>query len=593
MINQQSWDNLVDFIFLNVLGTSSIQNSVLASFRFCMPGEIESENQWNIWTEGTYSFSWNSTQCYQWPNNANWLGGANIWVDSGYFRKSTNSSYILPWIYQSACLGEYHPENEYPIKWSDGYEGMLWATCVINATDKYERNSSYEWSKCPNPLYNILRIIGLILLVSLFFIIMIIVGIKKKRESQQSILLRIIANYLQLLTAAMSFNLKFPTSFSQMMFPAEKIGTSSEAFLSFDWFVRDSNVVTLTPNIPIFKVLLTGLLPIFLILIGLAFWSIAYLFPTNLFKDFKRNMCITVIVILYLLHPMLTKVGLEMFQWIKIDEGKYNSKINLDFGWFSSDHLKWCAFIGVPIIIFLSIGCPVVAFWALFKYRHSLNESNVQRYMLMLYQGLKDRVFYWELVNTTRKILMIAINALLSTLPLIYSAISAVIVLIALLRIQIRLKPYKQELNNKLEIEAMITGTSTLFWGVLFVSDTQNFSAISTLILIVIIIMNIKFFLLWLLWMTYTLIDKHEIFHSIFRILAIATWNKKFANQIKEELGSPEVDHKQNSIETIPSHLKRDLKEKGSKQSKPKPKMHRKKIFKSKNLKHSNIIFLS
>ena len=528
-----------------------------------MPGEANSSNVWTVWSEATYSLLWNSTECKACPNYATWLGGISIWVDSGYFRSSANSSFITPWIYSGAWLGEYHPENQYPVKWSEGYDGLLWAKCIMNATEKYEKNSSFEWSKCPDAFYNALRIAGLIkiqkyikcklknymktivqtlllfrtiiILVSLFFIIMIIVGIRKKRESQQSILLRIMANYFQLLTAAMSFNLKFPTSLSQIMFPAEKIGTSSEAFLSFDWFVRDSNVITMTPNIAIFKVMLTGLLPIFLIIIGLVFWSAVYMIPVKVFKDFKRNMCVTAIVILYLLHPMLTKVGLEMFQCIKVDEGKYNARINIDFGCFSADHMKWCAFIGVPIVVFWSIGCPVLIFWILFKKRNSLSEPSVQRYLLMLYQGLKDKVFYWELVNTTRKILMIAINALLSTLPLIYSAASAVLVLVGLMRVQLRLQPYKQELNNKLEMEAMTTGTATLFWGVLFVSDSQSFSAITTLILIVIIVMNWRFILLWVLCMIHTVIDKHEIFNSIFNMIAISTFNKKFAEQIRKD----------------------------------------------------------
>ena len=104
-----------------------------------------------------------------------------------------------------------------------------------------------------------------------------------------------------------------------------------------------------------------------------------------------------------------------------------------------------------------------------------------------LYQGLKDNVFYWELINTTRKICMIAINALLSTFPLIYSAASAVVVLVFLMRVQLRLHPYKRDLNNRLEMEAMTTGTATLFCGVLFVSDTQDFAIITTVILIVIL----------------------------------------------------------------------------------------------------------
>lgn len=99
----------------------------------------------------------------------------------------------------------------------------------------------------------------------------------------------------------------------------------------------------------------------------------------------------------------------------------------------------------------------------MFKNRHSLQEPKVQRYLLMMYQGLKDKVFYWELINTMRKVIMIGINAFLSTLPLIYSASSAVIVLVGLMRLQLKLQPYKKELNNKLEMEAMTAGAATLF----------------------------------------------------------------------------------------------------------------------------------
>ena len=161
--------------------------------------------------------------------------------------------------------------------------------------------------------------------------------------------------------------------------------------------------------------------------------------------------------------------------------------------------MKWCIFIGVPIIVVWSIGLPVAAFSVLFKNRKSLHKLNVQRYLLMLYQGLKDNVYYWELINTTRKICMISINALLSTFPLIYSAASAVVVLVFLIRVQLRLQPYKRDLNNRLEMEAMTTGTATLFCGVLFVSDTQGFAIITTIILIIIMILNVRFFLLWLL----------------------------------------------------------------------------------------------
>lgn len=196
--------------------------------------------------------------------------------------------------------------------------------------EKYERLANYECSKCPDPTMNFIRICGLVSLVGAFFIILIIVGIRKRRESQQSILLRILANYLQLLTAALSFNLKFPKALTELMYPVERIGASSEAFLSFDCFVRDTEIKAFTPSVAIFKIFLTGLLPIALVFLAMIVWLIIFVTCRRWVPDIVRNMVITVIVILFLLHPMLTKVGLEIFQCVQVDEGQYQVRVDLD-----------------------------------------------------------------------------------------------------------------------------------------------------------------------------------------------------------------------------------------------------------------------
>ena len=67
-----------------------------------------------------------------------------------------------------------------------------------------------------------------------YLIILIIFTIRKKKETETSVLLRIMTNYLQLVTAAYSLNLKFPSSFHEIFGSIEVVGASSDAFLSFD-----------------------------------------------------------------------------------------------------------------------------------------------------------------------------------------------------------------------------------------------------------------------------------------------------------------------------------------------------------------------
>jgi hypothetical protein len=65
------------------------------------------------------------------------------------------------------------------------------------------------------------------------------------------------------------------------------------------------------------------------------------------------------------------------------------------------------------MLVFWGIAVPVVAFIVLFKSRHHLDEWAVQRYFLVIYQGLKPEVFYWEFVNITRKFMLLSLNAIL------------------------------------------------------------------------------------------------------------------------------------------------------------------------------------
>lgn len=102
------------------------------------------------------------------------------------------------------------------------------------------------------------------------------------------------------------------------------------------------------------------------------------------------------------------------------------------------------------------------------KNRKKLDTWEVQRYFLMLYQGLKLKCFYWELINSVRKVLLLSISAFLATYSINYRALFGSIILIVILRIQLKLKPYKADLNNHLELQEIITGAFTIFSTLIF-----------------------------------------------------------------------------------------------------------------------------
>ena len=72
--------------------------------------------------------------------------------------------------------------------------------------------------------------------------LLIIINVKKTKESEVSVLFRIMTNYLQLLTTSMSFSTSYPGALSDIFYPAQRVGGSSDTFLSFDCFVDDYQI---------------------------------------------------------------------------------------------------------------------------------------------------------------------------------------------------------------------------------------------------------------------------------------------------------------------------------------------------------------
>ena len=97
-----------------------------------------------------------------------------------------NSTFIAEWLHKDACQGGYSEENEHPVNCSEGYSGILWNDWQILNGVKYQRVSDYQCEKCPNPIYNGIRVVGLLLLVFIFLMIIIVINIRKTKESEIS-----------------------------------------------------------------------------------------------------------------------------------------------------------------------------------------------------------------------------------------------------------------------------------------------------------------------------------------------------------------------------------------------------------------------
>jgi len=153
--------------------------------------------------------------------------------------------------------------------------------------------------------------------------------------------------------------------------------------------------------------------------------------------------------------------------------------------------------LGFPILAIWVISAPVVALLLMYdKFRKEHNmKSKIMQYFLILYQGLRHETFYWEFVNSLRKVLILLCFLLSDTLKIVLSAA----VLVTIWRIQHHLKPYKDNRNNEIEIIGINTAVVTLLCSLAYNQDdedTQEF--LNNLLLAVMILLNVYFILNWL-----------------------------------------------------------------------------------------------
>jgi hypothetical protein len=102
------------------------------------------------------------------------------------------------------------------------------------------------------------------------------------------------------------------------------------------------------------------------------------------------------------------------------------------------------------MIIIYVVGCPAIAFIILYKSRNHLKNASVIRYIILLYQGLKQEVYYWEIVNTFRKVLLLSFHVFIPDDLRIMKALFGVVAMFIISLIQARIKPFKIDIITTL-----------------------------------------------------------------------------------------------------------------------------------------------
>ncbi|CAI2369157.1 unnamed protein product [Moneuplotes crassus] len=542
-----------------VLGSLFSQKDLQINFRDCQPGERIVGDECKICATGTYSLEWNATKCVDCNLEADCLGGNQVYVKSGYWRRFQNSTKIVECIVEEACEGgfldveddnqTYNSKKIHPVNCAEGYSGNLCSQCVVTQDVKYERINDYECQKCPEQVWNAIQVVFTLLLVLLFHIILVIINVRKTDESELSVLLRILTNYLQIITVSVSMTNDYPAGLIALTIPIRLFGGSTDALLSFDCFIKDTEVNFMFNSNAIFKLFLMTFLPIILFFIIAVMWVIIKWVKPAWCTNIKRALVISFITVVFVLHPNLTEKSISLFKCIEIDEGYKVARIDTNLECFSPTHLKWCIIVGIPIILVWVITCPLITYLVILKQRKK-KDSRMMEYFLIIYQGLKPEVIYWEFVNTMRKVAILLF--LLFELKVAINLSLAVLLLTA--RIQIKIKPYKNFENNKIEFLS-IMGGATLTMGALVYSRHEQHDVLNGFVFLSIAIVNCKFLIEWLILLLQLYQEKNKFAQITVIFLSKIMCKKrprleKIEKKDQSKIKSPQKEIEENKSES-------------------------------------------
>ena len=150
----------------------------------------------------------------------------------------------------------------------------------------------------------------------------------------------------------------------------------------------------------------------------------------------------------------------------------------------------------------------------------SKRDNKIKSYFLILYQGLNEKVFYWEYVNTLRKILILSCLFFDPTAKLFFSCF----VLMSTERLEHFLKPYKRLENTKVELLAVTAGGVTMNSGLVYSQD-EHIVFLNYIVLSFVVYFNLWFVIEWIYLFTENFKEKYKIIMIVRRKLVIVDFS--------------------------------------------------------------------
>ncbi|CAD8107810.1 unnamed protein product [Paramecium sonneborni] len=294
----------------------------------------------------------------------------------------------------------------------------------------------------------------------------------KLNQDHESILIKMLLNYLWMFSLIFTFNIQFSFKF---VFIDQASNTSYFMVNNLDCYLSEIQTIELIYS-KIFTMLVFILLQFLLIIIGFTIYSI------KIDQKFRSSIISNTLLILYIFNfPGLIKMLCSIIsnRWIS-NINYIQGDVSLLFG--SDNHLKWMFYFVIPILILFGCFTPLSLFIIMHIKRKQLDSLKLRRHLCYLYNEYNDHSYFWELIKLVQKVIMILISTSFETNISIKASLFG-ITLLFYQALTVKFKPYLTSRLNHLDLHTgQICSMSIFLAAVKYTSDQENNQILSAIL---------------------------------------------------------------------------------------------------------------
>ena len=424
-----------DIILVNATYESEVYTQFQQFYiklRGCVPGEInDTLNQKCVYCEQfTYSLNTSDKSCSTCPQGANCFGGAEIYLDSGYWRSLTSPSALLIIPCNDSGQRCYGGHNN---TCREDYGGQMCLQCNIDAN--YLPIDSSQCSKCDGSTPQLIAIGTLMVLGSLTYQIIIVITTFKGNSKIYTLSLNsqspynlnagafivIFTTFSQILSLVSEFNVGY---YSQVIDVSKTAGNpNSKVFFSMVclFYLRSADPFQAF-QLQIFYYILSPLLKL-ICAIGFETSRYLYLILRKKGEKYKKQdawirIGAVAAVVIVFDQPSIIGILCDYFYCTQLDPYssetfvKRNKNVQCD----TEEYNNFKNIFVIPALIIWAFVIPAAIFLILHYNRKRLMKSKKLRITLgSFYNNYTKSAYYWGILIMVFKTVIYMFDSLLTT----------------------------------------------------------------------------------------------------------------------------------------------------------------------------------